>query len=71
VAYTPPAGSGRFTFPNLAALCQDALSQRSGWLRLRISQDSETTQSNLFKFDSSDASTAANRPKLTVTWSAP
>jgi hypothetical protein len=68
IAYTPPAGTGPFTFPDLSALCQDAIAQRGGWLRLRISQDVESTQSNLIKFDSSDASTAANRPKLTVTW---
>jgi hypothetical protein len=71
VPYTPPAGSGLFTFPDLSALCQDALANRGGWLRLRISQDAETTQSNLIKFDSSDASTASNRPKLSVTWSSP
>jgi hypothetical protein len=71
VAYTPPAGTGPFTFPNLTALCQDALAARSGWLRLRISQDSDATQSNLLKFDSSEASSAANRPKLVVTWSMP
>ena len=71
VAYTPPAGTGLFTFPNMAALCQDALAARSGWLRLRISQDSEATQSNLIRFDSSDADTAANRPRLVVTWSVP
>jgi hypothetical protein len=68
VSYTPPTGTGLFTFPDLTTLCQDALDQRGGWLRLRISQDAEGTQSNLIKFDSSDAGTAANRPKLTVTW---
>jgi N-acetylneuraminic acid mutarotase len=69
IAYTPPGGTGSFTFPDLSALCQNAIAAQGGWLRLRISQDSESTQSNLFKFDSSDGSTAANRPKLTVTWS--
>ena len=68
VAYTPPAGTGSFTFPDLTALCQDAHDAQAGWLRLRISQDAEGTQSNLFKFDSSDATTASARPKLTVTW---
>jgi hypothetical protein len=68
VAYTPPAGTGLFTFPSLTALCQDAVSSRSGLLRLRVTQDAETTSSNLIKFDSSEATTAANRPKLTVTW---
>jgi hypothetical protein len=71
VPYTPPARTGLFTFPNMAALCQDALAARGGWLRLRVTQDSEATLSNLIKFDSSDASTATNRPKLTVTWSLP
>jgi hypothetical protein len=71
VAYTPPGGTGPFTFPDLTALCQDAVATRGGWLRLRLSQDAETAQSNLFKFDSSDASTAANRPRLSVTWSVP
>jgi hypothetical protein len=68
VAYTPPGGTGPFTFPALTALCQDAVAQRGGWLRLRISQDSESTQGNVIKFDSSDAGTATNRPKLTVSW---
>jgi hypothetical protein len=68
IAYTPPVGTGPFSFPDLSALCQDAIAQRGGWLRLRISQDVEGTQGNLIKFDSSDASTAANRPKLTVAW---
>jgi hypothetical protein len=71
VAYTPPASTGPFIFPDVAALCQDALDQRAGWLRLRLSQDAETVQSNLLKFDSSEASSAANRPKLTVTWTLP
>ena len=71
VPYTPPTGTGLFTFPNMAALCQDALTAQGGWLRLRLTQDSESTQSNLIKFDSSDVSTAANRPRLTVTWSVP
>jgi len=71
VPYTPPAGTGLFTFPDLSALCQDALASRGGSLRLRISQDLENTQSNLIKFDSSDATTATTRPRLTVGWSAP
>jgi hypothetical protein len=69
VVYAPPNGTGLFAFPDLSALCQDALAQRGGWLRVRISQDAEATPSNLVKLDSSDAATAANRPKLTVSWS--
>jgi hypothetical protein len=68
VAYTPPAGTGQFTFPEMTTLCQDAVSQRGGWLRLRLTQDSEATQSNLLRFDSSDASSAAARPRLSVSW---
>ena len=68
VTYTAPTGTGLFTFPNLAALCQDALVNRGGWLRLRISQDVETTKNNFIRVDSSDATTAANRPRLVVTW---
>ena len=30
VAYTPPGGTGPFTFTGLTALCQDAVSQRGG-----------------------------------------
>jgi hypothetical protein len=71
VPYTPPAGTGLFTFPNLATLCQDALTQQGGWLRLRISQNAESTQSNLIKFNSSESATATTRPRLIVTWSAP
>jgi hypothetical protein len=71
VAYVPPAGTGRFIFPDLSALCQDAVDQRGGWLRLRISQDAEATQGNLLRFDSAEASSAANRPQLVVGWTAP
>ena len=71
VAFTPPAGTGLFTFPDIKTLCQDAVTQPVKWLRLRISQDSEAVQSHLIKFDSSDVTTAANRPKLTVTWTVP
>jgi hypothetical protein len=68
VTYTPPGGTGLFTFPDVKTLCQDAITNQSGWLRLRIKQDSESTQSNLIMFDSSDAGTASNRPRLSVTW---
>ena len=69
VGYIPPAGTGPFTFPELSALCQDALANRGGWLRLRISQDAESTQSNLIRLDSSEATTATHRPMLSVMWS--
>jgi hypothetical protein len=69
VAYTAPAGTGLFTFPNLATLCQDALVNRGGWLRLRIAQNAETTKNNFIKILSSDGTPATDRPKLTVTWS--
>ena len=68
IAYTPPAGVGLFTFPALTALCQDAITTRGGWLRLRISQDAEAQTGNVIRFDSSDATSATNRPKLAVTW---
>ena len=68
VPYTPPAGTGAFTFPDLTPLCQEAVAAEGGWLRLRISQDAEATQGNLIKLDSSDGATAATRPKLSVTW---
>jgi len=68
VPYTPPAGTGAFTFPDMTALCQAAIGEAGGWLRLRISQDAEGTQGNVIKFDSSDGATAANRPRLSVTW---
>jgi hypothetical protein len=69
VAYTAPAGTGLFTFPNLATLCQDALVNRGGWLRLRIAQNAETTKNNFIKLVSSDGTPATGRPKLSVTWS--
>jgi hypothetical protein len=69
ISYTPPTGTGPFTFPDLKVLCQDAVANQAGWLRLRISQDLEGTQSNLIKLDSSETNTVANRPRLTVTWS--
>jgi hypothetical protein len=68
VAFAPPTGGGLFTFPDLSALCQDALDSRGGWLRLRISQDAESTRSNVIRFDSSEGSSPARRPKLSVTW---
>jgi hypothetical protein len=68
IAYAPPVGTGSFTFPDISPLCQDAIAAQGGWLRLRISQDAESTQGSLIKFDSSDATTATTRPKLSVTW---
>jgi hypothetical protein len=71
VTYVPPTSTGPFTILNLTALCQDAVTNRGGWLRLRISQDVETSQSKLMRFASSEATTLANRPKLSVTWVGP
>jgi hypothetical protein len=68
VAYPPPPGTGPFTFPALTPLCQDALANRGGRLRLRISQDAEGQTSNVLRFDSSDATSPSARPRLSVTW---
>jgi hypothetical protein len=70
VGYTPPSGTGLFTFPDISALCQDAIDNGT-WLRLRLTQDSESSKNKFFKFDSSDASSASRRPKLVVTWCQP
>src|SRR5581483_870274 len=50
VAYTAPAANGFFTFPSMTALCQDAITNRSGWLRLRINQDNESTSNHNFRY---------------------
>lgn len=69
VAYVAPGGSGTYTFPDMTALCQDAVDVESGHLRLRIAQDAEGTVSNQFDYKSSDTTTAAsNRPRLSVTY---
>ena len=41
VAYAPPTGSEAFTFPDIAGLCQDAVTNRSGVLNLMIKQDDD------------------------------
>src|SRR6185436_19263914 len=41
VAYAPPTGSEAFTFPDLSALCQDAIANRGGALDLLIKQDDD------------------------------
>jgi hypothetical protein len=41
VAYAPPTGSEAFTFPDIAGLCQDAVTNRGGLLDLMIKQDAD------------------------------
>ena len=68
VAYTPPTVNGTYSFPDMTALCQDALTNESGHLRIMLKQDSEVTVSNAFDYKTSDTSTSTSRPLLTVTF---
>jgi len=76
VSFTPPAATGAFTFPSIQALCQDAVSRRSGALDLLIrgnaDQNGACTGSctpHEFCSRSSDYTTASARPTLVVTYS--
>lgn len=62
------ANNTAFTFDDITSLCQDAITNRSGILRILWKQDSEAVQDNNIQFTSSDGGTAAQRPKLTVNY---
>jgi glucose/arabinose dehydrogenase/PKD repeat protein len=68
VAFTPPAGTGAFTFPSLRTLCQDAVTNRAGQLDLLVRQDTETpgTPRKQWAFFASDYTDATRRPRLVV-----
>lgn len=68
VACTFPA-SGSFTV-DIATLAQDAVTSRSGILRILLKKDDETSVANEYLYFSSDNATAGNRPKLDVTFTA-
>src|SRR5262249_15369436 len=66
IAFTPPPAPGSFAFPDLTALCSDAIAARGGQLDLLIRQDSETTGTprHQWSFVTSDAvANPATRPE--------
>jgi hypothetical protein len=69
IPFPPPAAAGPFAFPDLTALCQDALAARGGQLDLLIRQDMETpgTPPHQWSFvTSNDTASSAMPPELTV-----
>lgn len=70
VAYTAPTVTGHFNFGGLALMCQDALDNRSGILLLWMNQDTLNC-AKWWTSTSSDGATSSQRPKLTVTYTAP
>jgi hypothetical protein len=74
IAFAPPVAPGAFAFPNLMALCQDAIAARRGQLDLLIRQDSETpgTPQHEWSFvTSDDTASPALRPQLVVSVGSP
>jgi glucose/arabinose dehydrogenase/PKD repeat protein len=68
IPFTPPASSGAFVFPDLRALCQDAVTNRAGQLDVLLRQDLETpaTSHKQWSFFASDYTDATRRPRLVV-----
>jgi FG-GAP-like repeat len=69
IAFTPPAAPGPFAFPDLTALCGDAIAARGGELDLLIRQDAESpgTPRHQWSFvTSDDTANPAMRPALVV-----
>ena len=67
IAYAQPTTTGAFAFPDLAALCQDAVANRGGSLDLMIKQDDDAPGATAeFSFSRRTDSVPAERPMLTV-----
>jgi hypothetical protein len=69
VAFAPPAAAGPFAFPDLTALCQDAIAARGGQLDLLIRSDMETSGAPPHQWSfvtSHDTASSAMPPELTV-----
>jgi FG-GAP-like repeat len=73
IPFAPPAASGPFAFPDLTALCRDAIAARGGQLDLLIQQDTETPGAPRHQWSfvtSDDAASPAMRPELIVSFGA-
>jgi VCBS repeat protein len=73
IAFAPPAAPGPFVFPDLTALCRDAIAARGGQLDLLIQQDTETPGAPLHQWSfvtSDDTASPAMRPKLIASFGA-
>ena len=72
VAYAPPTGSEAFTFPDLSALCQDAVTNRAGVLNLMIKQDDDAPGATAeMGFSRRTDNDPDERPMLAVTLAVP
>src|SRR5262245_4522190 len=73
-AFAPPAAPGAFAFPDLTALCQDAIAARGGQLDLLIRQDNETLgpPRHQWSFMTSDDTTSPTLwPRVVVSFGSP
>jgi hypothetical protein len=67
IPFAPPLASGPFAFPDLTALCSDAIAARGGRLDLLIRQDTEMPGAPQHQWSfvtSDDTANPAMRPKL-------
>jgi hypothetical protein len=65
--HAAPPSSGTFDVTGLAAIVQDGLTNHAGLVYLVWRLDTESNTTNI-QVDSSDGTTAANRPKLVVVY---
>src|SRR5262249_58174518 len=73
-AFAPPAAPGAFAFPDLKALCPDAIAARGGKLDLLIRQDTETLGPPRHQWSfvtSNDTASPSLRPRLAVPFDSP
>src|SRR5262245_21763157 len=73
IPFAPPVVSGPFAFPDLTALCRDAIAARGGRLDLLIQQDTEMPGAPQHQWSfvtSDDTANPATRPKLIATFGA-
>src|SRR5262249_11758191 len=73
-AFAPPSAAGAFAFPDLKALCQDAIAARGGQLDLIIRQDTETLGPPRHEWSfvtSDDTANPTLRPRLVVSFASP
>jgi hypothetical protein len=74
IAFVPPSAPGAFAFPDLKALCQDAIATRGGQLDLLIRQDTETLGPPRHEWSfvtSDDTASPTLRPRLVVSFASP
>jgi hypothetical protein len=73
IPFAPPAASGPFAFPDLTALCSDAMAARGGHLDLLIQQDTEIPGAPRHQWSfvtSDDTASPTLRPKLIASFGA-